>query len=351
MMSATVQIALFAATLFRREPALAADFAGGTEPRPSCRSDPEGSRPMIVWLASYPRSGNTFLRVVLGSVFGLDTFTLYDERPEVDPARPEVPPLPVAGSEPEVGIPFDVVRFAGQTRLHVVKTHGLPTDGRPAIYVVRDGREATASYFHYHRDVLQKTVSLRDVIRGRVGFGSWGRHVAQWNPQRRPNTLLLRFEELTANPIAQVERIGAFLGVPPVGRRVPTFEELHRTAPNFFRSGRTDSWKRLLSGKDHSLFWDLHGADARVRLRRSTCRDGSVVTAATTAAHRSPPVRSDARRDGRRSSQRPTVGDESCVITATSGVKAPEARLSLSARAGVPDGADACVTRRPTSRL
>jgi len=218
---------------------------------------------MIVWLASYPRSGNTFLRVVLGSVFGLDTFTLYDERPEVDPAQPEVPPLPVAGTEPTVGIPFDVARFAGRAALHVVKTHGLPTDGRPAIYVVRDGREATASYFHYHRDVLQKPVALRDVIRGRVGFGSWGRHVAQWHPQRRPNTLLLRFEELTANPIAQVERIGAFLGVPPVGRRVPTFEELHRTAPNFFRSGRTDSWKKLLSDEDHSLFWDLHGSQMR----------------------------------------------------------------------------------------
>lgn len=218
---------------------------------------------MIVWLASYPRSGNTFLRVVLGSVFGLDTFTLYDERPELDPSQPETLPPPLTGPEPEVGIPFDVSRFAGHAQLHVVKTHGLPTDGRPAIYVVRDGREATASYFHYHRDVLQKPVTIRDVIRGRVGFGSWGRHVAQWNPQRRPNTLLLRFEELTANPIAQVERIGAFLGVAPVGRRVPTFEELHKTAPNFFRSGRTDSWKRLLSDEDHALFWDLHGSQMR----------------------------------------------------------------------------------------
>jgi hypothetical protein len=101
---------------------------------------------------------------------------------------------------------------------------------------------------------------MRDVIRGRIGFGSWGRHVAQWNPQRRPNTLVLRFEELTADPIAQVERLGSFLGVSPVGRRVPTFEDLHKTAPNFFRSGRADSWKSLFSDEDHLFFWDLHGA-------------------------------------------------------------------------------------------
>jgi Sulfotransferase domain len=218
---------------------------------------------MIVWLASYPRSGNTFLRVVLGAVFGLETYTLYDERPEAAPELGAAPPLPVSGPEPLVGLPYDVKRFAGRSELHVVKTHDLPRDARPAIYVVRDGREATASYFHYHRDVLGRAVPLGAIVRGQVGFGSWGRHVATWDPLRRPNTLVLRFEELTANPIAQVERIGAFLGVKPVGRRVPTFEDLQRTAPSFFRSGRTDSWRGLFREDEHRLFWDLHGDEMR----------------------------------------------------------------------------------------
>jgi hypothetical protein len=200
---------------------------------------------------------------VLGALFGIETFTLYDERPEADPLLGDAPPLPSSGNEPIVGHPYDVNRFAGRAKLHVVKTHGPPTDARPAIYIVRDGREATASYFHYHRDVLRKEVTLRDVICGRVGFGSWGRHLAQWNPQRRPNTLLLRFEQLTADPVAQIERIGAFLGIDPVLRRVPTFEELHRTAPKFFRSGRLDSWKTLFTERDHSLLWDLHGDEMR----------------------------------------------------------------------------------------
>ena len=33
---------------------------------------------MIVWLASYPRSGNTFLRVVLHNVYGVATYVRYD---------------------------------------------------------------------------------------------------------------------------------------------------------------------------------------------------------------------------------------------------------------------------------
>jgi hypothetical protein len=33
---------------------------------------------MIVWLASFPRSGNTFLRIVLHRLYGVRTSTVYD---------------------------------------------------------------------------------------------------------------------------------------------------------------------------------------------------------------------------------------------------------------------------------
>ncbi len=34
---------------------------------------------MIVWLASYPRSGNTFFRIILNSIFGIKTYSVYDD--------------------------------------------------------------------------------------------------------------------------------------------------------------------------------------------------------------------------------------------------------------------------------
>jgi hypothetical protein len=34
---------------------------------------------LIVWLASYPRSGNTYFRVVLNRVFGIGAYTLYPD--------------------------------------------------------------------------------------------------------------------------------------------------------------------------------------------------------------------------------------------------------------------------------
>ena len=38
---------------------------------------------MIVWLASYPRSGNTFLRLVLHRLFGVPTYSVYEDHDPV----------------------------------------------------------------------------------------------------------------------------------------------------------------------------------------------------------------------------------------------------------------------------
>ena len=40
---------------------------------------------VIVWLASYPRSGNTFLRIVLHRLYGVPTYSVYDDD---DPTGP-----------------------------------------------------------------------------------------------------------------------------------------------------------------------------------------------------------------------------------------------------------------------
>ena len=44
---------------------------------------------MVVWLASYPRSGNTFLRIVLHRLYGVPTYSVYDDD---DPVAQRVGP-------------------------------------------------------------------------------------------------------------------------------------------------------------------------------------------------------------------------------------------------------------------
>lgn len=56
-----------------------------------------------------------------------------------------------------------------------VKTHGPPEDDDPAIYVIRDGRAAIVSYFHYIRNLQDSSVTLERVIRG----DAWGRFMVR----------------------------------------------------------------------------------------------------------------------------------------------------------------------------
>jgi hypothetical protein len=63
---------------------------------------------MLVWLASYPRSGNTLLRAVLKECLGLSTFSLHDDGDRRVFATPSL--CEAVGHEARVEAP-DVVAF------------------------------------------------------------------------------------------------------------------------------------------------------------------------------------------------------------------------------------------------
>ena len=137
---------------------------------------------MRVWLASYPRSGNTFFRIILSECYGLtstDADALPPEcwghlrrmdpslRPKVDPAAP-----------------------------HFIKTHNLPgPDHDPGIYIVRDGRDALVSYAHFVLAFVKAAnapapaddapdpfrTALSDLLREeRSPYGTWSQNVSAW---------------------------------------------------------------------------------------------------------------------------------------------------------------------------
>lgn len=209
---------------------------------------------MVVWVASYPRSGNTFLRVILFQVFGLNTYSVYDEFAAEGDAS-------IAATVGHAALPMDWTpeQARQDENLWMVKTHNPPTDEGKAIYIIRDGRESSLSYRKYIETFNDQQSDLSTVIKGQIGFGSWSDHVKAWNPEGRRDTLLLRFEDLVADPVGFLPAIGNFLGCRPVQDKIPTFEELRALNPSFFRSGRTNSWTEAFSEEDHLLFWLLQG--------------------------------------------------------------------------------------------
>src|SRR5690242_6425767 len=94
---------------------------------------------MIIWLASYPRSGNSLFANLIKHHLEIPLYSIYSIDKRTD-------------DQDDMYIHLNPVdlQAAKQSRdLFFVKTHELPTDDAPAIYVVRDGRDAIVSYAHY----------------------------------------------------------------------------------------------------------------------------------------------------------------------------------------------------------
>jgi hypothetical protein len=155
-----------------------------------------------------------------------------------------------------------------------VHTHERPRDDGPAIYLVRDGRDALVSRAHQlaeegHRSFLEALEWLvdRPFTDDNPSSGSWGANVLAWL-ERRPS--LVRFEDLISHPEATVDGALASAGIVVATEGTgpaPTFEELHARDPGFFRRGRIGSHRDELPDGVHERFWRIEeNAEALRRL-------------------------------------------------------------------------------------
>lgn len=216
---------------------------------------------MICWLASYPRSGNTMLRTLLTSMFGLETRSIYDEGFGQSPDS-----MSSALKWKEQVCDLEAARLNPQQLL--VKTHELPPEHEDAaIYVVRDGRDALISYAHFLLHYEPAAVNgltflgvLEALICGELGYGNWSHHVSAW--QRRPGpTMLLRYEDLAKRPFERVAFALRQLSIDtaPTGAAAPKFEALQSRFPGFFRRGVSGGWRDEMPSPLVELFMRLHG--------------------------------------------------------------------------------------------
>lgn len=207
---------------------------------------------MIVWLASYPRSGNTFLRLMLKQGLGLATYSTHEGDDHTKPRLAEL-----IGHTKD-GYSKDLIEAGrNSSEIYVIKTHYVPQTDDLSIYVVRDGRAATVSYLHFCLD-SGLIVTMEQLIEGVPYIGSWSSHIASWNPLHRPNTLFLKYEEIVSEPDIALRQVSEFLKVPIVDRTRPSFEELHSLEPLIFRAG--DNKKNIGEMQAHEgHFFAKHG--------------------------------------------------------------------------------------------
>lgn len=179
-----------------------------------------------VWLASYPKSGNTWVRFLLANYF------LGDVRSSRDVSR-AIPDLHVKGQFPPA------TPWLTPTKGHLLaKTHLAFTPAHPAveqtaglIYIIRHPKDVLLSSLNHRRLEGEEPVKalgpfsdeeyVRIFIQGagdpiwrEMGYGSWTTHAESWLTEKRFPHLCLRYEELRTDPAAHLRAALGFLGEP-----------------------------------------------------------------------------------------------------------------------------------------
>jgi hypothetical protein len=149
------------------------------------------------YLVSYPRSGNTLVRAYFAILQGRAQLSVY--------AGDVVPPLG-SGLAPCLD------------GVDIVKSHELPANSDPVIYLVRDGRNATLSFLqmsllfggHNFLQLDQVCEAIRWLDRQ---AGSWSDHVALAMRARKTRPMLfVRYEDLVAAPANALDSMIGFMG-------------------------------------------------------------------------------------------------------------------------------------------
>ena len=225
--------------------------------------------PAIIWLASYPRSGNEFARLCLACRLHLRTIDLYADWNASETQRVWSELL---GDHP-IAADVSSEELASSTKPWLVKTHELPAEADyPAIYLVRDGRDVLVSYAHYTlwqergipsgRDRKAFRAVLKELITSTEHFGGWSAHVLTWIQREAPPTVVVRYEDLVTSAATKLREALAAVGwddLETYDDALPTFEQLHKAFPQFFRKGKVGGWRDEMSADLHELFWKHHG--------------------------------------------------------------------------------------------
>ncbi len=264
----------------------------------------------ILWLASYPKSGNTWFRAFLANL----------ERDGERPVDINELPAQIASSirifDDAMGVEAsdlteeEIARLRPHVYRHLAETsaatvflkihdaytllpHGEPlipaeaTAG--AVYIVRNPLDVAISMAHHSNKPLEHTIEKMGATDAasspelparqlRQRFLSWSRHVESWIDGQAFPVHVVRYEDMQARPLETFTAAALFCAMPCDPERVrrallnSSFEMLRKqeqesgfrekpmVASSFFRQGKAGGWREILSPAQVARIVDDHGA-------------------------------------------------------------------------------------------
>jgi len=166
----------------------------------------------LVWLASYPRSGNTWLRFLLAHYLLGEVGNARD----VDQC---IPNLHRVGRIPD----REEGPRLGKTHLVFSSLHPFLDETAGFIYLIRSPKDVLLSNLNYFRlreqlAVTEREFALEFIRAGGVplwreaGIGSWEEHVRSWLEESSLPRLVIAYENLRRSPREALRRTLRFLG-------------------------------------------------------------------------------------------------------------------------------------------
>ena len=248
----------------------------------------------IIWITSYPKSGNTYVRTFL-------THYLFSKNSNLDfDLLKKIPKFEKRGTfakilnekllddnfnfiEHSLSVQKKLIEKFNQQNL-IFKTHHffgefnnhIFTDANHTllfVYIIRDPREVLVSYASHNNESVDELLDL--FVSNNVLYKiktetiiNWGLHYRSWKSFKSVPSLFLKYEDLIKEPVNNFKKLITFLSnyidiqvdkkIIEKTLDITRFDKLqklenksgfHEAPKNniFFRSGKIDSWKEILT--------------------------------------------------------------------------------------------------------
>lgn len=262
----------------------------------------------IVWLASYPKSGNTWVRAFIQNLIvdgdkpsSLQDITRFFEseakpdwyRGHFDRDLAEVKADDLFALRPKVhaAIAQTVNRGSVFTKTHNQLTHYQETPlhalelTAAAVYIVRNPLDVTVSAADHFGLSIDETIEFMQNPNTATNtddesvasfLGSWSQHVESWTRSPHPQFLVLRYEDMLDKSMHSFTQIARLLGLekdkPRIKKAIKfsSFKELRSQelkagfsersdkSKSFFRRGKKFQWLDVLSENQAAAIIEQH---------------------------------------------------------------------------------------------
>ncbi|WP_417452309.1 sulfotransferase domain-containing protein [Kiloniella sp.] len=255
--------------------------------------------PGILWIASYPKSGNTWVRVFLANL-------ILDAKEPLSPDRANEVCVSEANrvwyepflkdkpwdeqSEQDIADARELAQKRAvevNKRVVLLKTHNFLGEflNKPlcsmhstaaAVYIVRDPRDVAVSGADHFGVSIDETIELMSKTGARSEadenlvyeiYNSWSNHVKSWTQVKHKNLIVLKYEDMLADPHTVLGGFAKKLGITKDQERIKRavefssfkqlqaleaergFIERSHKSEKFFRSGKAGGWREVLTDK------------------------------------------------------------------------------------------------------